>query len=79
MSTNQRPQKGEFNEYYAGYIAKVPDGDIVSILRSQIAESTTMLERANPERVEYRYAPGKWTLHEVVGHVVDMEWVFTVR
>ncbi|MCI0451934.1 MAG: DinB family protein [Candidatus Latescibacteria bacterium] len=74
-----RPQASEYNAYYGGYIEQVPEGDILSILRSQIVESTMLLERAKPERVEYRYAPGKWTLHEVVGHVVDMEWVFTVR
>lgn len=79
MTATGRPLASEFNEYYAGYIAQVPEGDIVSILRAQFAETAAVLERATPEQRVYRYAPGKWSLHEVVGHVVDMEWVFTVR
>lgn len=77
--TTARPLASEFNEYYAGYIAQVPDGDIASILRAQFAETSAVLERVKPEQTPFRYAPEKWSLHEVVGHVVDMEWVFTVR
>ncbi len=76
---NTRPQETEFNHYYGGYIDLVPEGDIVAILRGQHAETLSQLERVSTERREYRYAPGKWSLHEVVGHVVDMEWVFTAR
>lgn len=79
MSTISRPLASEFNEYYAGYIAKVPDGDLVAILRAQFTASSALLASVKPDRIAYRYAPGKWSLHEVVGHVVDMEWVFTVR
>ena len=76
---NIRPAKTEFAEYYGRYIDQVPEGDIVSILRAQITESGAMLDRARADRTAYRYAPGKWSLHEVVGHVVDMEWVFATR
>jgi hypothetical protein len=79
MSTNLRPEKTEFAEYYGGYVSKVPDGDIVAILRAQMTDTSTLLDRVPAERTAFRYAPEKWTLHEVVGHVVDMEWVFTTR
>lgn len=79
MSTSVRPLNSEFAEYYGRYIEKVPDGDIVAILRAQNAESMSVLERAPADRVDHRYAPGKWSLREVVGHVIDMEWVFTAR
>ena len=79
MSTNLRPEKTEFAEYYGRYISKVPDGDIVAVLRAQIADASTLLDRVPAERTAFRYAPEKWSLQEVVGHVVDMEWVFTAR
>jgi hypothetical protein len=74
-----RPQSTEFAEYYGKYVERVPDGDIVAILRAQMAETSALLDRVSSDRVAYRYAPDKWTLHEVIGHVVDMEWVFTSR
>jgi uncharacterized damage-inducible protein DinB len=79
MSMTVRPQSTEYAEYYGRYITLVPDGDIVAILRAQNKESMSVLERASEDRTNYRYAPGKWTLREVVGHVVDMEWVFVAR
>jgi hypothetical protein len=79
VAVTARPQSTEFAEYYGKYIARVPDGDIVAILRAQMEETSAILDRVGSDRVQYRYAPDKWTLHEVVGHVVDMEWVFTAR
>jgi len=79
MDTALRPVKSEFAEYYVKYVDRVPQGDIVAILRGQMKESFALLERVSAERAEYRYAPGKWSLKEVVGHVCDMEWVFTAR
>lgn len=79
MDTALRPHKAEFNEYYARYIDQVPAGGIVAVLRAQMKESLALLERVSAEQAEYRYAPGKWSLKEVVGHVYDMEWVFTAR
>jgi hypothetical protein len=75
----RRPRPTEYHESYRGYVDLVPNGDLVSILRAQIEESTGLLDRVPADRLDYRYAPGKWSLREVVGHVVDMEWVFTSR
>lgn len=75
----RRPEASEFFEYYRGYVAQVPEGDIVSILRAQSRESMALLERVTGAQAEYRYAPGKWSLKEVVAHLVDMEWVFFAR
>ncbi len=79
MSIAARPQPTEFAEYYGRYVTLVPDGDVVAILRAQAKESMSVLERVAADRTAFRYAPGKWSLHEVIGHVVDMEWVFTTR
>jgi len=75
----RRPDPSEYFEYYHLYIQQVPDGDIVDILRRQIDDASAFLARIPKDRVDFLYAPGKWTLKEVVGHVLDMEWVFTAR
>lgn len=77
--TRKRPDSSEYFEYYHRYVSQVPEGDIVAILRAQLATTSALLAAIPKDRIEYRYAPGKWTLKEVIGHVVDMEWVFTSR
>lgn len=74
-----RPETGEYNEYYARYIALVPDGDIVETLARQMKETHDLLRNVPPEQEEFRYAPGKWSLREVVGHLLDTERVFAFR
>jgi hypothetical protein len=75
----RRPADSEYVEYYRAYVGQVPDGDIVAILREQMSESAAILEGVSAEAGSYRYAPGKWSLQEVIAHVVDIEWVFTAR
>lgn len=75
----RRPEPSEYFEYYRGYVDKTPEGDIVSILRDQIRATTSLLAQIPDEKADFRYAPGKWSLKEVVAHVLDTEWVFTAR
>jgi hypothetical protein len=74
-----RPDRSEYADFYHTYVGVVPDGDIVQTLRAQLTETERLLRDASEGRADFRYAPGKWTLKEVVGHLVDAEWVFTVR
>lgn len=74
-----RPLAGEFNQYYASYIAQVPDGDIVEALIGG-AEIAAALLGDLPDGVANRaYAPGKWTVKEVLLHATDAERIFTYR
>jgi hypothetical protein len=74
-----RPEDDEYVPYYGKYISLVPDGDLVETLRTQIGETLSLL-RAIPEaRASYRYAPGKWSIKEVVGHIADVERIMTYR
>jgi uncharacterized damage-inducible protein DinB len=74
-----RPDRSEHAPYYGTYIAHVPDGDIVATLDRQFAPDLALL-RAIPEaRGEDRYAEGKWSIREVIGHLIDAERVFTYR
>ena len=75
----QRPEPSEHNEYYGLYIGKVPEGNIVSILGQQLAQTLDTLGNLPPERADYAYEPGKWTIKEVIGHLIDTERVFAYR
>jgi hypothetical protein len=79
MTALPRPGAGEFAEYYGGYVAQVPDGDILEILRDQLGDTLALLQGVPEGRETYRYAEGKWSIREVVGHLVDTEWLFTYR
>ena len=75
----KRPITGEFADYYTEYIAMVPDGDIISILEDQIHSTIALLEPVSEQQGEYRYASGKWSVKEVLGHMADTERVMAYR
>jgi hypothetical protein len=74
-----RPQPSEHAPYFARYISLVPDDDILRVLGLQTGELERLFRSLTPERELYRYAPGKWTIREVVGHLIDAERVFGYR
>lgn len=74
-----RPGADEFAPYYAGYIARVPPGGLVSVLEEERGGPRRMLEGLTDAQAEHAYAPGKWTIKEVMGHVTDTERVFAYR
>jgi hypothetical protein len=74
-----RPEPDEFAPFYAGYVARVPDGDIVETLASQITDTAKLL-RSLPESMgDHRYGPDKWSIREVIGHMADGERIFAYR
>ncbi len=79
MSAEARPARGEAAEYYFKYIDLVPDGDICDTLEAQLSDTVGTLQRVPADRVDYRYAPDKWTIREVVSHVNDTERLFAFR
>jgi len=74
-----RPASDEFAEYYAKYVANVPEPDPVGALAAQIELTAALLGRVSDADALKRYAPGKWSVKEVVGHLCDAERVFTYR
>jgi len=79
MTAIARPDATEHAPYYAKYIDKVPDGDLVAILERQRKETGALLKSIPETKGGHRYAPGKWSIKEVVGHVNDAERVFAYR
>ncbi|HEX9895170.1 MAG TPA: DinB family protein [Gemmatimonadales bacterium] len=78
-TTLTRPSETEYAPVYARYVARIPEGDIVSILDEQMHASAELLDGLSESQGDYRYAPGKWSIKEVVSHVADAERVFAYR
>lgn len=74
-----RPAPGDYPPFAAGYVARVPDGDIIDTLSRQISETLALLQPVPESQGEHRYADGKWSIRQVVGHLADAERVFAYR
>jgi len=74
-----RPERSEYAPSYEGYVSRVPDGDIVAALAKQLEETLALIRGIPESRGDYRYAEGKWSIKELLGHVIDSERVFAYR
>jgi uncharacterized damage-inducible protein DinB len=74
-----RPLAGEFLPYFGTYIDVVPDGDVMGVLEASLGVTRKLLSTVSEERSGYRYAEGKWSIKEVIGHMSDTERIFTYR
>lgn len=74
-----RPQATDFPPFYNTYVSKV-DADSVSEAITKYTEALQSFYNSLPEdKAEYRYAPGKWTLKELLQHVIDTERIMSYR
>ena len=74
-----RPGSDEAAPYYFGYINRVTSDDILSVLQSQLDETLPFLRGISEEKSLHRYAPEKWSVRQMWGHVNDAERVFMMR
>ena len=74
-----RPDASEYAPYYEKYISLVPAGEVVATLSEQLDETLALLRGLSEEQAGARYAPDKWSIKEVVGHVIDTERIFSHR
>ena len=75
----RRPEPTEFAPFYAGYIARVSETDVLPALAAQ-PEQLLQLARSVPSELElFRYAPEKWSVRQTFGHLVDTERVLSYR
>lgn len=78
-SLQVRPEPIEYPPFFAGYIGRVPETDIVTALDAQIADIRTQFDAIPESRGTHRYAPGKWSIKEMAGHLCDSERIFAYR
>jgi DinB family protein len=74
-----RPEPTEYIPYYEKYISLVPEEDILRTLAEQLTEVRAFVQAIPEERGGYRYAPGKWSVREVLDHLTDVERIYGYR
>ena len=74
-----RPDAGEANAYFTGYIEAVPGEDLLSGLSDALLHAGSVVEATPPSKEDHRYADGKWSIKEVMQHLTDTERVFVFR
>ncbi len=77
--THQRPAAQESHDYYKLYIGQVPGDDFMSVLNNLNTSTTQLLENLPTEKWDYRYAEGKWSIREVLLHIIDTERIMAHR
>ncbi len=79
MSTHRRPQAHESMEYSKTYIRKVEGLDFLTNLTQSLAKNLAKLQTLTEDQWNYQYAPDKWTIKEVLIHILDTERIFAYR
>ncbi len=73
------PDSNEFAHFYATYVGLIDKTNIINTLNEQMHEVFTLVNSVSGDKAYYSYAPGKWTLKEVLGHIIETERVFVYR
>jgi hypothetical protein len=74
-----RPDPSEYDPYYERYISLVQTDDMAATLQKQAQETRDLLSKAGAEQGDFRYAPEKWSVKEVLGHINDTERIMSYR
>jgi hypothetical protein len=74
-----RPKENEYAPFYAAYVARVPETEILEALREQPKALKRIAESLPADKERFRYAPDKWSVRELFGHLVDAERFFGHR
>jgi len=74
-----RPAETEYAPDYQSYVNQVNENDVIAVLRGELDDLDVLLDRVPAEKETYAYEPGKWTIRQVIGHLIDGERVFGYR
>lgn len=73
------PEPQEMAPYYSTYIKEMPSGDLWPLLESVHVETQALLAQIPEEKGNFRYAEGKWSIKELLQHLIDVEWIMSTR
>jgi uncharacterized damage-inducible protein DinB len=76
---SHRPNANEYAPYYHTYVGKVSEGELIQLLTAQIEDTLAIFAGISEEQGGYRYAEGKWSIKEVLNHLIDTERVMAYR
>jgi len=79
MPAIPRPAPTEYPPLFGRYVDRVPDGDLIATLAGQLGDTLALIEGLADGQADFRYAPGKWSIKDVLGHVADTERIFVYR
>jgi hypothetical protein len=74
-----RPAETDYAPPYAGYVANVAEDDVLTAIERQSSETQKLIASIDESRAAFRYAESKWSVKEVVGHLVDAERIMAYR
>ncbi|MBD1210108.1 MAG: DinB family protein [Ignavibacteria bacterium] len=74
-----RPESTEYPKYYANYIGKVQGDDLFAAMQATHRDTQALIGSLTEEQLRYRYAEGKWTIKDIIGHLIDAERIFAYR
>ncbi len=76
---NEYPQSKEYAHYYSDYVGLVSKGNILNTLNTQMHELFTLINTIPGDKALFAYKSGKWTIKEIIGHLIETERVFSYR
>jgi uncharacterized damage-inducible protein DinB len=79
MKKIEKPKEGEYAPHTIMYIGLLPDGLVLKYLEDNLKATTDFISSLPEEQLKYRYAEGKWTIKEILGHIVDDERIYAYR
>lgn len=74
-----KPLNDQYPEYYQRYVNLAPEGDIFEILKNNKTEIVKLFSTLSEQQAEYKYADDKWSIKELLGHIIDTERIFLCR
>lgn len=74
-----KPLRNEYSDFYAYYISLVPEGDIIELMKLEHVKTQTILQQITPSKGNYRYEDGKWSIKELLQHMIDTERIMNYR
>ena len=75
----KKPNPNEYASYFQRYTELVPDGTVIQTLENQFNEAMIIYKGLDKSKIDYRYAEGKWSIKELIIHILDTERIFIYR